>query len=174
MTSNHDTYIISIVIIIVIFVIILFGSCAISTEGFTNLKSFNNVFKNINGKKVKFANPAYKKIPDEASVMAKRVNSKFIDTSVPNNLGFSDISEYYNSMGDTLKGTSLINISAVDSARYPIMIETPMNWYNSQPLILPNQHLGTNQGKYDNCICNQQNQLTFPNAGPRPIKTGTY
>ena len=58
-------------------------------------------------------------------------------------------------MDHTLKDTSIVNISAIDSARYPIMIETPTNWYNTQSLIMPEQSVGVNDGKLpkSKCVC---------------------
>ena len=140
----HNTFIITIVVIIVIFTLLLLGGFCISKESFTN--------------------PGLKPLSKNPGLNAKKTNNKFIDTLVPENLGYSDITGYYNGLEDGLKGTSLVNVSSIDSARYPIMIETPTNWYNTQSLILEQANLGTNEGKLPNsdCFCRDR-RLLFNN-----------
>jgi len=103
--------------------------------------------------KESFTNPGMKPLTKNPFLNAKKTNSQFIDSYVPSNLGYSDITTYYNSMDDTLKGTSLVNVSAVDSKRYPIMIETPTNWYNTQPMVLKDINVGSNWGKLPMSDC---------------------
>lgn len=135
---NHNMFFVMIVVIIVIFVLLLIGGFALSKENFTNpgmLPAKQNPFLN-----------------------AKKTNSQFIDTSVPDNLGYSNITGYYNErMDDGLNGTSIVNVSSIDSGRFPIMIETPTNWYNTQGLLLRNADVGTDTGKLpsSDCFCNE-------------------
>ena len=140
--NYHNTFVIAIIVIIVIFVFLLFG-CLTMKESFTN--------------------PGMKPLTKNPFLNAKKTNSQFIDSYVPSNLGYSDITTYYNSMDNTLKGTSLVNVSAVDSKRYPIMIETPTNWYNTQPMVLKDINVGSNWGKLpmSDCICRDGNSLEF-------------
>jgi hypothetical protein len=65
---------------------------------------------------------------------------------------FKGITKYYNNLDNGLHNTSIVNVSAIDSGRYPIMIETATNWYNTQGVI--NDSLGTNLGKNNNCVFN--------------------
>lgn len=141
--NHHNTFVITIVVIIVIFVFLLFGCLALGKETFVN--------------------PGMKPLSKNPYLNAKKTNKEFIDTYVPSNLGYSDITGYYNSMDNTLKGTSLVNVSAIDSKRYPIMIETPTNWYNTQPMILKNTNVGSDWGKLpkSDCICREGNLLEF-------------
>lgn len=46
---------------------------------------------------------------------------------------------------NSLKGTSLVGVAEVETNRFPIVIETPMNWYSTQPLV--GTTLGTNMGR---------------------------
>lgn len=58
----------------------------------------------------------------------KITNSKFFDSLVPQNLKFTKLA-------DKVKGTSIINVTAVETGRFPIQLETTTNWYNTQPMI---------------------------------------
>lgn len=132
--NHHNTFIIAIIVIIVIFLFILFG-CMTMKESFVN--------------------PGMKPL----TKFSKKKN--FIDTYVPSNLGYSDITQYYDSMDNTLNGTSIVNVSAIDSKRFPIMIETSTNWYNTQPMVQTS--LATDMGKLpkSECICGDNMSLDF-------------
>jgi len=134
--NYHNTFIIAIIVIIVIFVFILFGCMTM---------------------KETFVNPGMKPL---SKVPTKR---KFLDTYVPSNLGYSDVTQYYDSMDNTLNGTPIVNVSAVNSNRFPIMIETSTNWYDTQPLVLNKAYLATNAGKLpkSDCICEDYMSLEF-------------
>ena len=115
-----------IVVIIVIFVLSLLAVFVLSKETFTN----------------------------PGMIFNKNNDKEFTDTVVPQNLGYSDITSYYNErMEDGLKGTSLVNVSAIDSGRFPIMLETPTNWYNTQGLIIKDIKLGSDNGKLPESDC---------------------
>ena len=51
----------------------------------------------------------------------------YIDTSVPNNLGYT-----CGIKSPLMKDTNLVEISEIKSKRFPIAIETPWNWYSTQ------------------------------------------
>ncbi len=133
----HNTFVISIVVIIVIFVFLLLGCMAMYREKFTN--------------------------PGALPMTPSKLKRKFEDNYVPSNLGYSDITGYYNSLDEGLAGTSMVNVSAIDSKRFPIMLEIPTNWYNTQPMVLKSQSLGSNNGKLpkSDCLCDNTNSLEF-------------
>lgn len=123
--DNHSTYIISTVVIIVIFLLILLATMSLSKESFQTLA------------------PAKFTIPKQGN---------FVDTNVPQGLKFKNATSFYQDLDDGLKGTPLVNVSEVLSNRFPIAIETPMNWYSTQPLATPIT-VGTQKGKSGKCGC---------------------
>lgn len=129
MTNTHNIFICSIIIVVVVFCLMILGCIAIMKEPFRNIGM--------------------------EPMKKKKKKVRWDDTTVAMNLGYSDITDYYNSLDNGLEGTSLVNISSVDSNRYPIMIETPTNWYNTQPMILEKTHVGYDSGKLPSskCIC---------------------
>jgi len=101
--------------------------------------------------------------PGSLPMPPSKLKRKFNDNYVPSNLGYSDITSYYNNLDNGLEGTSMVNISAIDSKRFPITLEIPMNWYNTQPMVLKSQSLGSNEGKLpsSDCLCDNSNSLEF-------------
>lgn len=54
----------------------------------------------------------------------------------------------------SFEGTSLVEVTDFLTRRHPIAIETPTNWYSTQPVISRKTVLGTNLGKTDGgCVC---------------------
>lgn len=52
------------------------------------------------------------------------------------------------------EGTSLVEITDFLTRRHPIAIETPTNWYSTQPVVSRKTVLGTDMGKTEGgCIC---------------------
>ena len=102
-----------------------------------------------------FKNTGLNSLSRNPYLNAKKTNSRYLESYVPSDLGYSDITGYYDSMDDALDGTSLVNISAIESKRFPIMLETPTNWYNTQSMILKDASIGTDKGKLpkSECIC---------------------
>lgn len=61
---------------------------------------------------------------------------------VPDNLKFYD---------RKIHNTSLIDIPTIKTGRFPIEIEVPVNWYNTQPFV---PTVGTDTGKSSaECLC---------------------
>jgi len=103
--KNHSLYLLLLVIIIVIFIITLLCILYMNTpEPFTD-----NIQSTLN---------KYEKI-------------NYFDSYVPKNLRFWDLT---NSYKNSLKGTPILNISAIEYNRHPAIQEVPTNWYNTQGL----------------------------------------
>lgn len=124
MEDVHKIYIGSFVVVIVVLVIVV---CAVALSK----ESFADSVKGPLGK----------------------TRSGFVDTVVPQNLRYGDVTPTYQGLGNGLRGTSVVNVSAIDSNRFPIAIETPTNWYNTQGVL-------TKKGK-------RSTDLNFPKGGTR-------
>lgn len=146
--DNHNVFLIMIVVIIVIFVLLLLAGYALSTETFKN-EIFKNETINLIPLRQRDSNNSKNKVQRNGK---KHI---FIDTIVPQSLKFKSEDNIYK---DDMKGTSLINISAIDTSRYPIAIETSTNWYNTQGLLLKNNHIGVNDGKLPKSDCHCSNR----------------
>jgi len=141
----HTVFVLSIVIIIVIFVLLLFGCLAYFKEPFTDSKKIDS--KKTDSKKTD------SKKTDSKKTDSINYRKAFIDTYVPQDHTFSNVTEEYQKLGNGLNGTSLVNVSAINSKRFPAIIETSMNWYNTQPLQM--EAVGVDWGKLpmSKCVC---------------------
>jgi len=86
--EQHTIFILTIVVIIVIFVFLLWGIINVK-DNFTNTEF------------------------------------KSLDTIVPQNMK-------YKCYKGRVKGTNLTNIDTIETNRFPIEIEQPQNWFNTQ------------------------------------------
>lgn len=64
----------------------------------------------------------------------------FIDIYASPYAKYKDDTKTYNDIDDSLKGTPIVNVSSVDTNRFPIAIETTMNWFSTQPLVLDTKY----------------------------------
>jgi hypothetical protein len=92
----------------------------------------------------------------------RSVKINFDDTVVNQTLGYTDLTKYYSNMDNSLKETPIVNISAIETNRFPIIVEDTTNWYDTQGLIVPGIKLGTDNGKLPNSEC-------FCDGGPLDV-----
>jgi hypothetical protein len=139
-----NTFIIGVVVIIAILIV--------SSVGITMLLTSIKVKEEFENKRVKedFAN---KKVKEDT--LKSKFNFK--DTIVNQDLGYVDLTKFYSSIDNSLKETPIVNISAIESNRFPIVLETVTNWYDTQGMLDPEASLGTNNGKLSKseCYCNE-------------------
>ena len=137
--DSHTVFIISVVIIIVIFTFLVLATMTLSSEKFKNLSPM----------------PISEFMNDKMNL---NPFGHVVDTYVPQDIKFKNATPFYDGLDDGLMGTSLENVSEVLSKRYPIAIETSTNWYNTQPLVGEGT-LGTDSGAlpHSKCGCNEKN-----------------
>jgi hypothetical protein len=125
--DTQSIFVISGVVLIVVFVLLVLGTMALGSEKFQNLTPLLPL------------NP--KKVTHQKS-------------GIPG-VGFRNATGFYNNLDDGLRGTSLVGVEEILTKRFPIAIETPVNWFSTQPLIDQETRLGTNMGKLpkEDCPC---------------------
>jgi len=125
--KHHTIYLIVIVVLVVLFVI-AFLALSFGKEQFTNTSnedsslSSSSFFSSYNHET---------KEKDKHKHKHKGLKTSFTDYYVPQNLKFWDLTDKYKPF---LKGTSIANVSAIESNRFPAIIDTTTNWYNTEGL----------------------------------------
>ena len=118
MVSEHQFYVLTIVVIIVIFLIINMGCCFITKqrEHFTSAPTGR-------------AHRPYGAADPKGSVNRR----PWMDTNVPPQSGVSfKCYRSLNRPGGPAAGTSLSGVESIKTGRHPIYIEQSFNWFNTQ------------------------------------------
>jgi hypothetical protein len=126
--DTQSIFVISGVVLIVVFVLLVLGTMALGSEKFQNLT------------------PLLPLNPKQGTHQK---------SGIPG-VGFRNATGFYNNLDDGLRGTSLVGVEEILTKRFPIAIETPVNWFSTQPLVDQETRLGTNMGKLPkkDCPCN--------------------
>ena len=77
------------------------------------------------------------------SIIYYNKTEQFYNVTVKDTFNLNDSNEV--EITDTFKGTPITEILAVETRRFPFVIENVQNWYSTQPLVP--YTLGTNMGR---------------------------